>query len=678
MYLATPRFLLGLAGALIPVLIYLLTRQRVKQVAFSTLRFFAGAATVMVRRKKTLEMLLLALRVIACILLAVAFARPFFADKDPALAGLMQAPAVRIVVADLSGSMARGDLTTQLREAGREALKDLPRDAVAALVGFDKAPRVISAPTRDVDTVRDAVAKLAAGEGGTDISAALRKASDLLRQVDAPVREIICITDAHRSGWESFRGDWLLEPGVKLTVRALSSEQDGGLAIAATDYPQSVVAGVEPQTLSVRLCSASAVDAKDIPVTLGIEGKVVESVSVTVPAHGTASARFRHRFTAPGDNLGVVAVSGGDVPVRRFHFNTRVIPRIPILIITPHAGDPKSDGGTFFLKAALTPSPDSPFAAELVNPTAVTADSIRAASVIILADVSSLSAEIVAALSDRVSSGGGLCFIPGSQTKPDAFNAAFAGLAPAKLRRIIAASTGHQASAKAVIGKIEYDHPAFELFQRPHHGDFSALAFERCWEVSDSQLCRVPVRFDDGRPMLLENSHGGGIVMLMASPPDLTWGNLPLRAIFLPYVHQLMRHMALRTERPTALFAGQTLPRPAAGQSILDPDNKPLPAESELVAVRDGFYTLVDEQAKPLFRYAVNQDPSEVDSDKVDPKEIVAALLSDEVQVVQPAGNRGPDDPSLGPRRELWPALLAALALLLFAELWVANRTTEQ
>lgn len=678
MNLVTPRFLIGLAGVLIPVLIYLLTRQRVMQVAFSTLRFFAGVATVMVRRKKTMEMLLLALRVLACVLLVLAFARPYLVTEDPARAGLLQAPVVRIVVADISGSMARGNLKDQLQEASRAALKNLPSDAVAALVSFDRDAHVSVPPTRDIASVRKQVDALVPGQGGTDLAAAISKASDLVRQVDAPVREIVCITDAHRSGWERYRGDWLLDPNVTLRVQALTPDQDGGLAIVASDYPQSVMAGVEPEVVSVRIVNAAAEDAKDVPVTLSVAGKIVGTVTVTVPSHGSASARFRYDFSEPGDNLGIVAVSGGDVPSRRFHFNTRVIPRIPILIISPHTGDARSVDGTFFLKAALMPSADSPFVAELMSPDAVMPDDIRRASVIILADLSSLSAERIAALHERVTQGGGLLFLPGSETKPDTFNTVFDGLAPAKLRRILAASAGRQVGAKAYLGKIDYDHPAFELFQRPHHGDFSALTFDRFWEVSDSQLCRVPVRFDDGRPMLIEKDLADGLVMLMASPPDLTWGNLPLRAIFLPYLHQLMRTLGLRTERPTAFLVGQTLPRPATGQILNDPDGKPLPADAAPVVTHDGFYTLVDATGNTLFRYAVNQDPVEMDSDVVDPKEIIAALQSDDVQAIEVSDSRTRSEFSLGPKREFWTYLLGALALLLFAELWVANRTAEQ
>ncbi len=678
MHLSNPKFLLGLAGVVIPLLIYLLTRQRVKQVAFSTLRFFAGAATMMVRRKKTLEMLLLALRVTACILLAAAFVRPFFADKDPALAGMIQAPAARVIVADLSGSMNRGDLTDKLRQAVQATLKDLPGDAVAALVGFDQAPRVLAAPTRDLATVRDAAGTLTPGQGGTDLSAAIRKASDLLRQVQAPVREIVCLSDLHRTGWEKFRGDWNLDPGVKLTVLALAPDQDTGLAITAADCPQSVVAENVPRSISVRVANTSSEEAKEVPVTLTVAGKLVETGKLTVPAHGQASLRFRHGFTEAGDNPGVVAVAGGDAPQRRFYFNTRLIPRLPILILANSSGNPNALDGIFFLRTALTPSPDSPFAAELAKPDAAAADKVRKAAVVIVADLSTVPPELKTALADLTARGGGLFFLPGSQTQPDTFNAAFGDLAPAKLRRPLAAATGRQGNAKAVVGKIDFDHPAFELFQRPHYGDFSTLAFDRYWEVTDSQLCRIPVRFDDGRPLLLEKGRGGGITMMLACPLDLSWSNLPLRAIFLPCLHQIMRHLALRTEQTTAFLAGQTLPPVASGQTLRDPEGKPL-ADARPVAPRAGLYPVTDDQGKTVFCFAVNQDPTEADTAVVEPKEMVAALqVENAEEEAAKADGRKPAETGFGPRREIWAFLLGALALLLIAELWVANRTSEQ
>src|SRR5512137_303096 len=97
-------FLIGLAGAAVPILIHLLTRDRVRRVSFSTLRFFANVSRNVLRRKRIYEMILLAMRTAACALLAIAFARPFLASGEGALGGLFTPGTARVIVADLSAS----------------------------------------------------------------------------------------------------------------------------------------------------------------------------------------------------------------------------------------------------------------------------------------------------------------------------------------------------------------------------------------------------------------------------------------------------------------------------------------------------------------------------------------------------------------------------------------------
>src|SRR5277367_3740287 len=73
MSFVNPYFLFALAGVAVPVLIHLLTRDRIQHAPFSTLRFFARGAKLVVRRKKFRELLLLLLRVALAALLALAF-----------------------------------------------------------------------------------------------------------------------------------------------------------------------------------------------------------------------------------------------------------------------------------------------------------------------------------------------------------------------------------------------------------------------------------------------------------------------------------------------------------------------------------------------------------------------------------------------------------------------------
>ena len=81
MNFGSPLFLIGLSAAALPILIHLLTRDRIRRVAFPTLRFFSGASRHVLRRKKFREAILLVLRSLACALLAVAFARPLLSAE---------------------------------------------------------------------------------------------------------------------------------------------------------------------------------------------------------------------------------------------------------------------------------------------------------------------------------------------------------------------------------------------------------------------------------------------------------------------------------------------------------------------------------------------------------------------------------------------------------------------
>src|SRR5208283_342542 len=78
-------FLAGTATFAIPVIIHLSFRMRKRRLLFSSLRFIQQSVLRQSQRLRLREILLLLLRCAACILLALAFARPF--RPSGALAG---------------------------------------------------------------------------------------------------------------------------------------------------------------------------------------------------------------------------------------------------------------------------------------------------------------------------------------------------------------------------------------------------------------------------------------------------------------------------------------------------------------------------------------------------------------------------------------------------------------
>src|SRR5437764_879966 len=72
-------FLAGALAAAVPIVVHLLFRQRPRRVDLGTLRFLKIALRDDARRRKVRRWLLLALRVAGVLLLALLFARPYWA-----------------------------------------------------------------------------------------------------------------------------------------------------------------------------------------------------------------------------------------------------------------------------------------------------------------------------------------------------------------------------------------------------------------------------------------------------------------------------------------------------------------------------------------------------------------------------------------------------------------------
>src|SRR6185369_3586916 len=66
-------------------------------------------------------------------------------------------------------------------------------------------------------------------------------------------------------------------------------------------------------------------------------------------------------------------------------------------------------------------------------------------------------------------------------------------------------------------------------------------------------------RFDDGSPAMVERNVGSGKLVLWASSLDKYWTNLPLQPVFLPFVHQLGRHVGRYADPRASYNAGEVL-----------------------------------------------------------------------------------------------------------------------
>ena len=199
----TPAFLFGALAAAVPILLHFLRRERLPRVPFSDLRLLRGARIDHARRLRLRELLLPALRAAALVLLALAFARPFVADR-PAPDG----PAT-VVLVDTSFSMSAPGQADETRALARAAVDEAPAGHLVAVVAFDDAARVAAGLALDRGAARAAVAGLLPRPRATRYREGLTAASALIG--DRPGR-VVVVTDLQAGGWDDVGRGRAVEP----------------------------------------------------------------------------------------------------------------------------------------------------------------------------------------------------------------------------------------------------------------------------------------------------------------------------------------------------------------------------------------------------------------------------------------------------------------------------------
>ena len=82
-----PAFLAGLLAVAVPIALHLFRRRTDKVIDFPAVQMLPQAPVARQERRRLRDLLLLALRVAALVLLAVSFARPYIAGSDTAVGG---------------------------------------------------------------------------------------------------------------------------------------------------------------------------------------------------------------------------------------------------------------------------------------------------------------------------------------------------------------------------------------------------------------------------------------------------------------------------------------------------------------------------------------------------------------------------------------------------------------
>lgn len=680
----TPLFLLGLAGLAVPVIIHLIQRERKNVVQFPSLMFLQRIPYQSVQRRRIRNWPLLLLRLAALALIVSAFARPFV--RRPALAAAASSGAREVVLLiDRSYSMGYGDRWAHATAAARDAIAKIGPSDRASVVFFAAGAEVALRSTPDRSRLTAAVAGGKPSAGATRFGPALKLAGSIASESALPSREVVLISDFQRAGWQGAEGVRLPE-GVVLTPVPIGEAETANVSVTPVSLQRSTFSEQDRVTVTGGATNHGSKALTNLDITLEIDGHAVQTEHVAVEPNSSASVTFAPFTPAARDTRGTVRIAADALPLDNA-FNFTVSPKEPLRIIIAERPGATRDG-SLYLTRALALGEQPPFEITTRSIDAVSTEDLQRASVVILNDapVAQLTAE---RLGGFVARGGGLLVACGSRaTWPAASGAA--DILPAAPGQPVDRSSGQAAR----LGALEYGSEIFEPFRAPRSGDFSGARFYSYRAVTPAKDAQVLARFDDGAPALLERRVGNGRVLVWTSTLDLQGSDLPLKSVFLPFVHRMVTTLAAYAERPSWLTVGDVLEpartapvpgtaRQSAPRVVLTPSGERVALDGEgpdvLELSEQGFYEVRGQgrDAAPPMTVASNIDLGESDLTPMDPQELVAGATGRAGGAAAAGTNQPPTDQEQERNQRLWWHLLFAGIVILGLETLVGNRISR-
>lgn len=673
----SPLLLLGLGTIAVPILVHLIQRERKRVIEFPSLMFVQKIPYQSVRRRRIRHWALLLMRAAAIALIVAAFARPFLPARAAAALAASGGTREVVILLDQSASMGYGDRWQRARDEASRVVDSLDGADKATLVLFGRNAEENVRATSDKGRLQSAVRTATLTAGGTRFGPALKLAESILARSTLQRREAVLISDFQKSGW-SGSDEVHFADGLTLTPVSVGTEAVSNLAVPSVTFARSSFSNQERVTVTAGVANKSATPAASIPVSLEIDGQVIETLSVSVGANASASVAFSPFTLSSPSAHGVIKAGSDPLPVDNT-FDFVVAPSQSVSILLVDGGGP---GTSFYLSKALAIGTTPAFNVEVVPAARVTPLMLERRSAVILNDTGLPASLAGGALEQFVKAGGGLLVAAGEHTNWPQNDAA---LLPGQFGAVVDRMDGRGAT----FGFRDYSHPVFEVFKAPRSGDFSAARVLRYRALQASPETRVLARYDDGGVAVAERRVGAGRVIALTTSLDDSWNDLELKPVYLPLIHQLARYLAQYEQSSSWSTVGQvvdlaTLLKGKADRVIVTPGGERRTVyatdPSVLELSEHGAYEIRSASmpsARPD-RIAVNVDPAESDLAAIDPSELVAAATgraSSSATAAEGPAAVAPEDAEK--QQNLWWYLLFGGLALLVAELVVANRLSQ-
>lgn len=519
----SPWFLAGMAAVGLPVWLHLLRKHKSQPLPFSSLMFFEQHTQSSIKHRRLRYLLLFALRAALILLLVLAFAHPY---TERRVLPLQRSNEVTVVAIDNSLSMEAGGRLAEARRQAKALVGGLRPGERAQVLAFGNRVQVTSEVTDDHATLFNGIDAIEASDARTSYAELARSLRSIAQSLHLPLH-VHMYSDMQQSGMPSNFNDLRLNADVRLEPHPLEKKAEPNFAVENVVAPQRVY---DAKKTRVLVTVAGFNNSKSTHnVSLSLNGRTVETKPIEVPENGRATVEFLSLDVPYGRNKGEVKVDSGDsLPADdTFYFSVeRLDPRHALFV-----HEAENTRGLLYFKAALEASGQSAFEIDPATVEQATNLNPQKYAFVVLSDVGTLPGGFENELRSYVRGGGSVLISLGHM------NAANTKV-PVSDDHV--EGTHYAGREGAMYQTVAWQDPSHPTMLKDDRWD--DVKFYQAIKVAPGNA-RVVARLTDQTPLLLDQTVGGGHILLFTSTFDNIANDFPLHASFVPFIDRTARYL---------------------------------------------------------------------------------------------------------------------------------------
>jgi hypothetical protein len=502
-----------------PILIHLFNLRRYKTVFFSNTRFLKNIQLRSQKQSEVRYKWLLALRILFLLSLVLAFAQPFFPNKEIKNTGNR----LQVVYVDNSGSMS-------VKKGARSVFELAKAAARKQLQGANPSDKFIllsnNLPTNfHPITAEKAIAAL----HELDLTATNKTADNILNTIQGLVQseategaDVYYYSDFQQQSFPQIPDAALLK-GIHFYGVPVRSNELSNIYIdtAMLTYPTLQVAQSNKMVVRTKLIGDAPKDA--VVLQLSVNGQVKSAVSLSFGEQNERTDTLNFQITKTGWQK--ILLTLNDAKVRfddTFRVTARSSTSLSVLVLNQNQPNP-------YLQAAF----QSYEGFQLRQENIANSNDWKPYNLIVLNGLTQMNDMLTKQVNEALNNGQSICIFPGKMADINSINTGLFKITDLKITNV---DTANQQASNLQEGSDLVK----DIFERiPENVQLPSSNWHYVLEAGLSANQQSILSFRNGHPLLAQYSPTRGKLFFLTTAADIASGNFQGSYFFVPFLYQM-------------------------------------------------------------------------------------------------------------------------------------------